>query len=392
MYGSAQAIDISGFVKNFFIVQKIPQYKSMPGATEPPPGGQALIANNLRTRVDVSGSPSPWMDVFLSYNFVPRLQDDDFASINDFIQEGGSTTYRVADLEPFLYPSDPDSTDNFVILQNLDRAYVAFAAPSFDLYLGRQAVAWGSARSVNPTDVIAPFLYTEFDTENRSGVDAARLRVPTGALGEADVGYVAGEDFRDEYSAYYGRTKHYLWNTDMSLLLMRFRTNWLAGVDVTRAIGGTGFWFEGAYVHNSDASRSQAPAAGTKYDIAGYTRISTGVDYSLGGGTYLYLEYHFNGAGGSDPDDYRFLAGTSAYIDGAVYLFGQHYVIPGIMWPFYIAAAAFVALGAAPTWDPVPGGDPVVGNGVILDPFSTQFASEFGAYPDTYYIEVRYYY
>jgi len=367
------------------------------------------------------------MEAFASYNFVPRVQDDNFASINDFIQAGGSTTYRVADLDPFLFPSDPDDADNFVIMQNLDRAYVSFAAPAFDFYVGRQAVAWGSARSVNPTDVVAPFLYTEFDTENRIGVDAARLRVPTGALGEVDVGYVAGEDFKDEKSAYYGRTQLYTWNTDTSLMLMRFRTNWLAGVDFTRAIGGAGFWLEGAYVYNSENSRaSQADTViGSQYDLENYTRISTGVDYSLGDGTYLYLEYHYNGAGGADAGDYRFLAGTTAYIDGAVYLFGQHYVIPGLMWPitplwslsasvlwnlsdgsallspiveynirenFYVAAAAFVGLGTAPTWDPVVDSPLLVGNGVILDPVNTQFASEFGAYPDTYYIEIRYYY
>jgi len=87
------------------------------------------------------------------------------------------------------------------VLQNLDRLYATVAAPHFDLYVGRQAIAWGSARAVNPTDIIAPFLYTEIDTEDRVGVDAARLRIPAGALGEIDAAYVGGEDLEWGQSA-----------------------------------------------------------------------------------------------------------------------------------------------------------------------------------------------
>ena len=53
-----------------------------------------------------------------------------------------------------------------------------------------QAIAWGSAFVINPTDVIAPYVYNALDQEERYGVDALRVRVPTGALSETDLGYV----------------------------------------------------------------------------------------------------------------------------------------------------------------------------------------------------------
>ena len=420
----APSVEIDGFVKNFFVVQQIPQYQTQPGGPQAPDAA-TLVANNLRTRMNVVADPTGWMTAALSYNFVPRVQDDDFATLNEFINTGIRTTYRAADLDAFLYPGDPGSDDNFVILQNLDRAYVAFAAPRFDFLLGRQAVAFGVARSVNPTDVVAPFLFTEIDTEDRIGVDAARLRIPTGALGEIDVGYIAGDSFKESESAWYARVRMYVANTDIVLTAMRFRLAGLAGIDVTRAIGGAGFWLEAALVRNHDGVRADSPVAGTKYDDKYYGRLSTGMDYSLGGGSYLFAEYHFNGPGSNDTSDYRFLYGTPAYTDGAVYLLGKHYVIPGISWPatpllsvtvsvlwnlsdgsallapvveynwrenVYLSAGAFAGLGAAPTYDPVPGSTPVIGPGLLLDPLSTEFASEFGAYPDTSYASIRYYY
>jgi hypothetical protein len=236
---------------------------------------------------------------------------------------------------------------------------------------------------------------------------------------------VAGRDFEDANSAYFVRCRFYAVESDVTLMAARFRRNLLAGVDVTHAIGGAGVWLEGAYVWNDDDVRAESPVSGTRFDLARYARVSTGADYSLGDGTYLFLEYHYNGAGAADATDYRYLAGTPAYTAGAVYLLGRHYVIPGVTWPatplwsvtgsvlwnlsdgsaliapvveynarenLYLSAGAFVGIGPVPAWDPVPGSQPVVGSGLILDPVSTIFSSEFGAYPDTYYASIRYYY
>ncbi|MBN2105171.1 bifunctional alpha,alpha-trehalose-phosphate synthase (UDP-forming)/trehalose-phosphatase [bacterium] len=54
------------------------------------------------------------------------------------------------------------------------------------VYCGRQDIVWGSARTVNPMDVIAPFSFGSLDTEDRRGVDAIRLRIPVGCMGEID--------------------------------------------------------------------------------------------------------------------------------------------------------------------------------------------------------------
>jgi hypothetical protein len=63
-----------------------------------------------------------------------------------------------------------------------DRAWVKYRLPGFDLTLGRQAVTFGKARFWNPLDVFLPFDPRQIDREYKLGVDALRVDVP---LGEA---------------------------------------------------------------------------------------------------------------------------------------------------------------------------------------------------------------
>ena len=88
--------------------------------------------------------------------------------------------------------------------QNLDRAFLTFSPPSGDIYIGRQAIAFGAADVVNPTDVLAPYGFDSLDTENRPGVDALRYRIPFGGMGELDFGVVCGDGCSRAESA--GRT------------------------------------------------------------------------------------------------------------------------------------------------------------------------------------------
>ena len=73
-------------------------------------------------------------------------------------------------------------------------------------------------------------------------------------------------------------------------------------------------------------------------------RLSAGADYNFVQGVYAFVEYHFNSAGQSDPDRYfnnLFYTKRTAYVEGAVYLLGRHYIIPGISWQLTPLATVF---------------------------------------------------
>ena len=118
-----------------------------------------------------------------------------------------SSRYRAVDFDSRIYPTNDESVGSVGIYHNLDRAAIQFSTDFADFSIGRDAIAWGSARIVNPTDIIAPYSYDQLDTEDRVGVDAIRVRIPIGVMGEIDTGYIFGNKFSFDKSAVFLRTQ-----------------------------------------------------------------------------------------------------------------------------------------------------------------------------------------
>lgn len=404
MNEASERISLSGYFKNYFVALDQPEI-----ANSPPTQNQPIIgAVNNRLRLNLSGSVNHWASLTFAYDFSPRVEDKSFFEkpmLDLGLQASG---YRAADLDSRLYPDEDDSVSSFAIFQNLDRAFLTVKTKLADIYAGRQAIAWGSARVINPTDVFSPYAFNELDVEDRMGVDAIRLRAPMAFMSELDAGYVFGDDFEFKSSAIFLRSKLYYRGTDVSLLAVVFRENLLTGLDLTRSIGGAGFWLEAGYVLvdalNSDVGDSNSD----------YLLVSVGLDYSLGSGTYFFAEYHFNQAGARKPEDYLINSGKTAYREGSVYLLGKHYLAPGISYQLsplitlsaqvlaniadpsifvmpqveyniaedvYLSAGAYLGLGDGPQFL----FDQNHGSGL-------QLRSEFGSYPDFYFTSFRIYF
>jgi hypothetical protein len=398
-----EGLSLSGYLKNFSTAHIPPDFqKQLSNSTD-----LLLLSSTFRLHLDARCQPGERLTLELAYNLLPRVQDSLLYTRNLRVGAIDPGVYRAVDFDARIYPAPREPVDQFAVFGNLDRALVNVAFDHFDLLLGRQPIAWGSARAVNPTDVLAPFLYTELDTEERVGVDAVRLRVPIGALNELDAGFVAGEDFELDKSAYFVRTKLYRTPTDVSAMLVGFQGNLLAGFEIVRPIGGAGFWLEAAQVWvntlDDEATRGEGD----------YFRASIGVDYSFRNNTYVYCEYHYNGPGSNDPD--LLLTGSEAFTEGGVYLLGRHYLAPGAV--FQVTALTTLSLTAlANLGDPSVllspslernvftdvylSGGAFVGLGeassiTYLPPFNIPFIelkSEFGLYTDFVYVTLRYYY
>jgi hypothetical protein len=392
-------LSLDGYFKNFSTVEFLPSYqRQLLGVGDTPKG---LVSNRLRLNTRYTAGSG--ITVHLSYNLLPRVQDQVFFTLENSLGRAAHRMYRAKDLDPRLYPDAGEPATSFAVYQNLDRAHVRYQAADFDLIVGRQPVAWGAARVINPIDMVAPFLYTELDTEDRIGVDAIRLRKPLGALSELDMGFIAGPDLSAAENAYYLRGRFYAGRSDVTLIGAAFREHLMVGFDVARGMGGAGCWLEAAYTWME--TFSGAPG-GTGPN---YLRLSTGVDYSFPGDLYGYLEYHFNGAGRNEASDYLAARMTTPYRDAAVYLLGKHYLAPGFTYPLsplwlgslslllnasdgsvlvspaieyniaediYLEAGAFMGLGA----DTTPG------------PELVELASEFGTYENTFYMSFRTYF
>ena len=382
---------ISGYYKNFST-----------GLNPPLPDEPIIGAVNNRLRLNGAYAPTDPLSFDLSYDIAPRIQDPSLFSDSPIAGAAGSLHYRVADFDATIYPGEDAPDSSFGLFQNLDRASIAYGADFGDITIGRQAIAWGSARIVNPTDVIAPYAYNQLDTEDRIGVDAIRVQIPIGVLGEFDTGYVFGENFAFEKSAFFLRSQLNALETDFSISLFGFREHLMTGFDIARGIGGAGFWFEAAYVYANafDSENSQAE---------NYLRASIGLDYSFSGVAYGFVEYHFSSAGAQEPEDYLANLDRPAYTDGAVYLMGKHYFVPGLtvqITPLVSLSGVVLSNIADPSVFPSlqaeynfaqdiylsAGGFIGIGKRPETEDEETQFRSEFGGYPTLFFSSVRIYF
>jgi hypothetical protein len=220
-------------------------------------------------------------------------------------------SYRWSDLEASLSNSEGSKTQ---LYQNLDRFNVQIQTESYDVTIGRQAIAFGSARFINPIDVFLPFNLRTFNTEYRTGVDAIRVQRAWGDLGEIDVGLVFGADADPETSAAFLQLRNNVAGKDFNFSLIEYAEQTLVGGGMQSELGSLGFWLEAAYVDGR----------------SNYVRASTGVDYAFNEVIFGMVEYHFNGAGSRRSEDYLSLYETQPYQRGGVFLLGERYVIPSL--------------------------------------------------------------
>jgi len=281
------------------------------------------LLNNLRLKL--FSEPSQTSAFEFAYNISPGFKTAEISSNSDSFSNAQALPYRIKDIKRQITPSQtgPDRKGYFALFQNLDRLSITKALTFTDINIGRQAIAWGSARSVNPTDILTPFSYNSLNTEDRTGIDAIRFRTPLGNMSELDFGTVLGLEGMVKNSAAFIRSKFPINKTDISAVLVHYKTHSLLGIDIQGSILDAGFWCESAYNLIREPSTSEINED--------FFRLSTGLDYNFSEiNLYTSIEYHFNGAGFYNPDEYKLSTNRVAYIDGGVFLLGRNYIISSI--------------------------------------------------------------
>jgi len=314
-----------------------------------------------------------------------------------------AVNYRAYDLHREIHSSTHEHY-NLLFYQQIDRTCLTFSSDRFDLYAGRQTITFGSSRFINPMDVLSPFSFDTIDKEERTGVDAIRVRIPFGFMGEIDGGVVLGDHLKSQLSALYLNTKFSIKETDYAFMTMIFRENLLIGADFQTSIMDAGSWMEAAYTFSGATSDLNSDD--------NYLRVSTGVDYNLFANLYVFLEYHYNDAGGSSPKNYLKLFDKTAYSEGQVFLLSRHYLISGLLGTltplctlqtniiinlsdgsffisprleyslienFYLDIGAFINIGVKTRSSDSQSG-------------ISELGSEFGNYPNIYFTSLRYYF
>lgn len=260
--------EFSGNFKSYPLIEDLPQYKEVQEAWQNSLKiqSQDSIANNLKTEI--------------AYEITATYEKPIPQAIT-------SPNYRIIDLNTFVHnPTYDFQYYGTLVTQNLNRFNFSYTTYLGDFTIGRQPIAFGSAKSINPTDVIAPFNLNTLDKEDRVGVDAIILKTTLTPSILLELGTVMGKKLNSDTSAFYIRPKFLLEKNEINLMLMQFKKRDLFGFDLQRPFFDAGTWFEAAYVKEPKEN-----------GFNDFFRLTTGLDYKFKNTIYLAGEYHYNGDG-----------------------------------------------------------------------------------------------
>ena len=300
MHARASELNLQGHIKSYLIAQEGQSNSlfTLPSLTR--------SQNNIRLMLDIFGSNTIWQ---IHYEVSPLLSSRAGNPFSTNTQPA-APGYRLTDLDPLLKASGNKRS----VLQNLDRFNVQFQFADGDLTVGRQAITFGSARIINPTDVFLPFNLGTLNTEYRIGVDSIRYQKAWGELGELDAGLVFGDNAQSKNSAAFIQIKQNFRGNDLKFSLIQFADQTLVGGGLEGALGNFGVWLEIASVSGPDD----------------YTRGSVGVDYAFTANTFAMAEYHVSSAGTTETEQYLNHFESLAFKTGGVFLLGRHYIIASL--------------------------------------------------------------
>ena len=230
--------------------------------------------------------------------------------------------YRAIDVDLNPYVKNYDGGSSLYLFQNINKLNFSYSVEKYEFILGRQSVSFGSGRVAGPMDIWAPFGITKSDTEDRSGVDSLRLKVPIGEMGQFDSGVVISDSSDQEQIHGFMDLKLSSSDIDYEFNISRFYRNHLTALGLQGYLFGAGIWLEGALNLMDDKKN--------------YLRVTCGAEYSF---TPLFVgsfEYHYNGAGQSDSHKYLTdLSDNDGFLEGAVFFLGQNYIIPSVSWAIH---------------------------------------------------------
>ena len=222
----------------------------------------------------------------------------------------------VLHLEPryYLFPtsqtfalSGVSSLDQLV----WDKVYLKAYLAAVDITVGKQRIALGTGYIWNPTDIFNPVVMSfTVGEEDETNVEAVRLEVPIGEAGGIDGFVLTGSEWGMTKRGIRGKGNISLFDYSLSYIDLADE-GFQLGFDTAGELFGLGV--RGEMVRKSPATSDA------------YVQSVVGCDYTFENGIYVNIEYHFNGLGKKNKDDYDWTSrrlgmdylylGTSKIID-----------------------------------------------------------------------------
>jgi hypothetical protein len=386
-----------------------------------------------------------------NYNFEPFFGDkntDQFSQNLLRLIAGGRPTkqlsYEVHGIQSYTYSSAGDGTespifgtsgadrryraldatwdwhegDNSVASLWLDRFNAKNALSWADITVGRQAITFGKAYFWNPLDIFLPFDPRQFDRDYKAGVDALRVDIPLGSFTGINLITVAGREldssgeFIDDGtlnaswygSTVLGRVFTTLKGWDLALQGGKIYGGYQLGSGLVGEIGPIEARAEASYFWAQDSEPLPAPLEGDLVEDA-FTAV-VGFGHRFDNTLTVEIEYFYNGAGESNDLDESFVRSRSGsslqisrHLSGLLVSYEFLPIITGQLTALYSWEDPSGQIQPILTWSPSDNTEVLVGASINFgdrpEQSSTgqpQLQSEFGTFPDFYFMEFKLYF
>ena len=295
--GSEATLDLGGYVRSLTGFQDL-GYNPVVTDRRVAFNGQVI---RLKWLVDVGG----WLRLNVHNRLQSQYSSSNGAGGRDVLGFGVSAVPgRSIDLETTLVDED-----HLRVWHDLDRLAVTIYSDVVDVTIGRQAITWGISNLFPIADLWAQFSPFELDTEEKPGLDAVRALM-----------YPAESVELDAVLADRGSSR------DLS-----------AGIRATIAlpvadvyVGAGKFWRElmglagASFVIDKWKVRGEIIVP-WEIDDEDVRRIRTTIGADWVSSSVLFsLEYHHNGLGSNQSEQYARLLLTAEYARGETYYLGRH--------------------------------------------------------------------
>lgn len=311
-----------------------------------------------------------------------------------------------------------EERSDLTVAADVDRANATWHLTRADVTMGRQAITLGKTYFWNPLDVFLAFDAQQFDRDYKPGVDAVRVDVPLGAFAGLNVLGAAGRtaaetaDQRQRAgaswfgSAALARGFATVGGFDLALQGGKVFGGWHAGFGAVGEVGPLELRLEASGLVASASPRllpGVLPPSERLVESA--ATVVAGTGHRFENTLTLEAEYFYNGAG--DPAHRtaafaRFVGGTtlgvSEHLIGALASYELLPILVGQLGCIVSADDPSVQVLPQLTWSAADevevlagailgrGARPALGAGTLA------LRSEFGTFPDVWYVEVKAYF
>lgn len=345
-------------------------------------------------RLTLEGHPLDWLTFEIH-----GLQQIDFSTLAGSSAALGGLPgtafeelhYRLADLA-IRWGDEPHVQAKL----GLDRLNLKLRLPFADVTLGRQAITFGKAYFWNPLDVFLAFDARQFDRDYKAGVDALRIEVPLGeaagltlvaALGRSDAGLEIGASYYG--SAFLTRLYANVLGWDLTIQGGKIFGGYQIGAGATGELGPLAIRMEAAYF----LALSEDP-------LENHSAAVLGLGHRFDFGLEVEAEVLYNGAAADDlaAGFARVAAGRALHASaGVLGALASYELLPtlqgSLAWLFSLTDLSSVlqpglVLSVSDEADLLAGA--IIGLGAR--PRGFRLESEFGTYPNFYFMEFKLYF